>query len=499
MKQPWVNVEAKLKLRESKELLDLLPRSSSVAVISASSLLKELFTDSGAGTLIRRGYKLFKHNSIDGIGADRFRQVVHDRDPEVLSGSQSVTGVLNDLRKTPYIIYGDELLDVVAVVSNPEGEVPVLTKLLSSRGTLAYVLDDVFDSVKRDHRKLFWTSDAQNENQRWHSDRADGSFTRAGKSLFWYGIRDVAEVQKIVGDFEAKGRIERSYLPVGPSAPPHRIVSASAPSGAHAYTMLEHRCASGSRIRDSSRGSALPDSTEPKRIGRIKARSLTLTSLTDKCPYLSSRQFAGSSLEGYKKETFTSVVGDGKQKGKVDGWAVPPPNYTRKLFVSAMDRGAKGKETESDGLPGKPPSVGTCHQEINLRMQFLSLNSPKSSNILPTEPVDPGDIRQYRFSIDQSDHFSAKTTTKLSVESDFEFQMDLGDNIDTNHGSSCRRSDFRFYEALTKDTGQFLPLGQGSGFTVDEPAAIQPIVDHISRSLENIRAGTFYIAFWEVF
>jgi N-acetyl-gamma-glutamyl-phosphate reductase/acetylglutamate kinase len=133
MKQPWVKYGTKLKLREFKELLDHLPRSSSVAVISPPSLQKELFTDSGAGTLIRRGYKLFKHKSIDGIGADRFRQVVHDRDPEVLSGYQSVTGVLTDLKKTPYLIYGDEPLEVVAVVSNPEGEVPVLTHMQKMR------------------------------------------------------------------------------------------------------------------------------------------------------------------------------------------------------------------------------------------------------------------------------------------------------------------------------------------------------------------------------
>ncbi|KAJ2929153.1 hypothetical protein H1R20_g7936, partial [Candolleomyces eurysporus] len=55
MKEPWVKYGTKLKLREFKELLDHLPRSSSVAVISADSLQKELFTDSGAGTLIRRG------------------------------------------------------------------------------------------------------------------------------------------------------------------------------------------------------------------------------------------------------------------------------------------------------------------------------------------------------------------------------------------------------------------------------------------------------------
>src|SRR5258707_376782 len=168
MKQPRVKYGTKLKLREFKGLLDHLPRSSSVAVISASSLQKELFTDSGAGTLIRRGYKLFKHKSIDGIGADRFRQVVHDRDPDVLSGYQSVTGVLNDLKNTPYTIYGDEPLDVVAVVSNPEGEVPVLTKLLASRsGSLNNVLDNVFNAIKRDNRKLFWTSHAEDENRGW--------------------------------------------------------------------------------------------------------------------------------------------------------------------------------------------------------------------------------------------------------------------------------------------------------------------------------------------
>ena len=56
--QPWVKYGTKLKIREIKELLDYLPRSSSVAIISTADLQKELFTDTGAGTLIRRGYKL---------------------------------------------------------------------------------------------------------------------------------------------------------------------------------------------------------------------------------------------------------------------------------------------------------------------------------------------------------------------------------------------------------------------------------------------------------
>jgi N-acetyl-gamma-glutamyl-phosphate reductase/acetylglutamate kinase len=388
MKQPWVKYGTKLKLREFKELLDHLPRSSSVAVISPPSLQKEYFTDSGAGTLIRRGYKLFKHKSIDGIGADRFRQVVHDRDPEVLSGYQSVTGVLTDLKKTPYLIYGDEPLEVVAVVSNPEGEVPVLTKLLASRnGTLNNVLDNVFNAIKRDHRKLFWTSHAEDENRGWHFERADGSFTRAGKSLFWYGIQDVAEVERVVKDFEAKGRIERSYLPVGPSAPPHRVVSADAPSAVRAYSTLARRAFA--RTPGSSRGYATAASTEPKRLALIGARGYTgqaLTSLLDGHPYLSlshvsSRQLAGSPLEGYTKDpiTYSNLSVEDVEKiekeGQVDGWVMALPNGICKPFVDAIDRGAKEKGKESSvivdlsadyrfekgwtyGLPGEASSVG---------------------------------------------------------------------------------------------------------------------------------------------
>ncbi|KAF8184832.1 acetylglutamate kinase ARG6 [Pholiota molesta] len=338
MKEPWVKYGTKLKLREFKELLDHLPRSSSVAVISASMLQKELFTDSGAGTLIRRGYKLFKNSSIDSIGADRFRQVVHDRDPER-------DWRLNDLKNTPYTLYGDEPLDVLAVVSHPVGEVPVMTKLLPSRqGMLNNVLDNVFNAIKKDHRKLFWTAQADDENRAWHFERADGSFTRAGKSLFWYGVQDVAEVERIVKDFEAKGRIDRAYLPVGPSAPPHRR-----PGSSRGYA--------------TAAPSSAPVSTEIKRLGLIGARGYTgqtLTSLINGHPYLnlshvSSRQLAGYPLEGYTKENIiysnlsAQDVERMEKDGEVDAWVMALPNGVCKPFVEAIDRGAaeRGKEKSS--------------------------------------------------------------------------------------------------------------------------------------------------------
>ncbi|KAL0581282.1 hypothetical protein V5O48_000765 [Marasmius crinis-equi] len=387
MKEPWVKYGTKLKLREFKELLDYLPRTSSVAVISTAHLQKELFTDEGAGTLIRRGYKLFKHDSIEGIGADRFRQVVHDRDPEVLSGEQSVTSVLNDLQKTPYTIYGDEPMDVIATVSHPPGETPVMTKLLASRsGVLNNVVDNVFNAVKKDHRRLFWTAQVDDENRSWHFERADGSFTRAGKSLFWYGVQDVKEVERIIREFEAKGRIDRSYLPVGPSAPPHK--AGTAPNGVRPFSTLARRSVPGSSrgYATSASSSDRPVSTEIKRLGLIGARGFTgqaLTSLISGHPYLnlthvSSRQMAGYPLTSYTKSPveYSNLSPEDvermEKEGEVDAWVMALPNGACKPFVDAVDRGSKERTTEGSvivdlsadyrfekswtyGLPGEAP------------------------------------------------------------------------------------------------------------------------------------------------
>ncbi|KAL1747193.1 hypothetical protein HDZ31DRAFT_32467 [Schizophyllum fasciatum] len=358
MKEPWVKYGTKLKLREFKELLDHLPRSSSVAVISTQHLQKELFTDSGAGTLIRRGYRLFKANDLETIGADRFRQVVHDRDPEVQAGTASITGVLNDLKKTPYTIYGDEPLDAVAIVSRPEGEIPVMTKMLASRsGILNGVTDNVFKAIKKDHRKLFWTAPADDENRSWHFERADGSFTRAGHSLFWYGIQDVAEVERIVRGYEEKGRIPRAFLPVGPR--PHHAASSAAPSGARAFSTMMRRAAP-SRNYATAAAEAPTPITDPKRVAVIGARGYTgqaLTSLLNNHRYLdlahvSSRQLAGYALEGYTKSsvTYTNLsptdVERMERDGEVDAWVMALPNGVCKPFVDAVDRGAAERKSE---------------------------------------------------------------------------------------------------------------------------------------------------------
>lgn len=357
MKQEWVKYGTKLKLREMKELLDHLPRSSSVAIISVDQLQKELFTDSGAGTLIRRGYKLYRHDSIEAVGAERLRDMLKTNDEEIKSGRKSVAQFFSELSKSPYTIYGDEPFDVVAFVSRPEGEVPVLSKLVATRnGVLNSVNDNVWNQIRKDHKRLIWTSSADDENRSWHFERADGSFTRNGRSLFYYGIQDVTEVENVVKGLEEKGRVERAYLPL----------RAPKPSATRGYSTMAQATTFGQQRRGYAtavqRSSPLPATTdEPKRVALIGARGYTgqaLVSILNQHPHLtlshvSSRELAGKPLPGYEKgNVLYSNIGVDEikrlEQGRLDGpppdaYIMALPNGVCKPFVEAIQEGGKSR------------------------------------------------------------------------------------------------------------------------------------------------------------
>jgi N-acetyl-gamma-glutamyl-phosphate reductase/acetylglutamate kinase len=375
MKEEWVKYGTKLKLREIKELLDHLPRSSSVAIISPDNLQKELFTDSGAGTLLRRGYKLYKHKSIEEAGQDRLRRVLSERDDEVTSGRKSVAQVLSELEKqeTPYTIYADEPCDVVAIVSHPAGSVPVMTKFLANATAVQNsVTDNIFNAIKKDHKRLFWTAKADDENKGWHFERADGSFTRNGRSLFYYGVQDASEVEKLVKDLEKSNRVERAYLPISYTSSGRGTVQ-STPNLASTFTNRSFSTSARPSLRTPS--SSTPSSTRAfssspsysataKRVALIGARGYTgqnLVSLLSAHPTLSlshcsSRELAGKPLTEYTKSSVVYQNLSHKEietleaKGEVDAWVMALPNGVMAPFVEAIDKGARGKSEEKKSV-----------------------------------------------------------------------------------------------------------------------------------------------------
>ncbi|KAH3902749.1 probable Protein ARG5,6, mitochondrial [Saccharomycodes ludwigii] len=335
LKESWVKYGTKLKIKEIKELLDYLPRSSSVAIINVHDLQKELFTDSGAGTMIRRGYKLIKRNKLSDFGSLDALRATLKRDPQIASGKESAANYLKSLENSSFVSYSDEPNDVFALVKTDSNlPIPKLDKFLCTQaGWLNNVTDNVFSALKRDFPALQWVVSEDDPNIAWHFSKSDGSYLKNGKILFWYGIKDLAAVSTVISEFVKKVT----------STP---FSSSSSQSSGVFNT--------GNSTRSySTKSSPKPKGTnvKPARVALIGARGYTgknLISLINSHPYLevahvSSRELCGQKLQGYSKAEIiyenlsTDDVKALEKNKEVDMWIMALPNNVCKPFVEAID------------------------------------------------------------------------------------------------------------------------------------------------------------------
>ena len=368
LKQKWVKYGTKLKLKEIKALLTYLPRSSSVAIINVDDLQKELFTDSGAGTLIRRGYKLFTKRTLKNFSQPDLLRSALERDPEIKFGKNSVANYLTELEKMSFKAYGDEPLDVMAIVCDDHefnSTIPRLDKFLASKaGWLNNVTDNVFSAIKKDYPSLYWIVDEDDPYTAWHFNKADGSYTKDGKILYWYGCKNVGDISSLIDSFYKKcstaseqgsgvfnGQQTRSFSTFSLGLTGNKIAAKKNKNSA----CIGHRAYSTQPLRETINHNV-------GKIGLIGARGFTgrnLIGLINKHPYLevahvSSRNLKGKKLEGYDKseviyENLSPVdIEEIEKSGEVDVWVMALPNGVCSPFVQAIDAGNSGKSHIDD-------------------------------------------------------------------------------------------------------------------------------------------------------
>jgi N-acetyl-gamma-glutamyl-phosphate reductase / acetylglutamate kinase len=334
LKESWVKYGTKLKIKEIRDLLMHLPRSSSVAIINVDDLQKELFTDSGAGTLIRRGYKLTAYDDLSKVNTTLLKKNLVD---EV----NDVDEYLSTLTPGTFRLYADEPMEVLAIVKHTDdGNISKLDKLVVSKsGWLNNVTDNIFKLLERDYPNLYWIVSETDENMSWHFAKSQGSYTKPGHVLFWYGIDDLEKVSTLINKFGGQ--------------------SSSSPctsSSTEVKTSAGTAFSSKSQTRSFHSSSAQLGS---KKVALIGARGYTgqnLISLINKhsdldVAYVSSRELAGKQLQGYEKQeiTYSNLsFEDLKQietNGEIDMWIMALPNKVCKPFVEAIESvdGGKGK------------------------------------------------------------------------------------------------------------------------------------------------------------
>nr|POE79396.1 protein arg-6, mitochondrial [Quercus suber] len=382
MKKPWVIHGTRSKIRDIKTLLDELPRSSSVAIIHPETLERELFTHSGAGTLIRRGTKLQQAESLSDFGnLTKLKQTLI-RDREGLDAAPVVERYLESLTTRPFKAYYDDDMEALAVVLPPQGATSIahLATLTMTRSAwLSNIADNVFQSLSRDFPKLTWTVKQDDENLTWFSEKADGSIARRGEVLFWYGVDDPEEVRQLMSEFVQHGR--QMFGDINLESQLHRAAAAAERIRAGAANLASMRSGQASqkrafststrqRIRSQSSGKVYgsrrsysttnpnpplgiknSEKTYPSKVALIGARGYTgqaLVDLLNRHPnmdlcHVSSRELQGKKLKGYEKKEiiYTNLSPDDvrrmAEKKEIDCWVMALPNGVCKPFVDAIN------------------------------------------------------------------------------------------------------------------------------------------------------------------
>jgi len=376
MSQWWCRYGTRLKIKEIKELLDALPRTSSVAIIHPADLQKELFTDTGAGTLIRRGNKLATATKLsDFENLDKLKEVLV-RDREGLDARATVDRYVEGLENRPFKAYFDDPMDALAVVLPPNSSsslANLATFTITKAGWLTNVADNVFAAIKKDHPKLVWTVKGDDENLTWFFDKAEGSLSKDGEVMFWYGIDNSDEVKELMTEFTKYGRSMlgdanlEARLQRAAKAASGMSASMKNSSQARAFSTSARRPVSKTSraFAASSRGYATTtnpnppfgtknsSNNQPAKVALIGARGYTgqaLINLLNAHPnmdlrHVSSRELAGQKLKGYDKREITyenlspEDVRRMEANGEIDCWVMALPNGVCKPFVDAVEEG----------------------------------------------------------------------------------------------------------------------------------------------------------------
>lgn len=200
--EPPLDGTARADLAYYRELLETLPHRSVVEITGASSLLRELFTQKGGGTLIKHGRALRVHESLSGLSRRRIRMLI-----ERSFGKRLQRDYFNNRfhRACPILtVIVDPDYKGVAIVRSMEG-LAYLDKFAvrpDARGEGIAV--DLWTILAERHPEFFWRSRPENPINAWYFEKADGMMKFPEWFVWWKGLstRDAHRAVKLALDVE---------------------------------------------------------------------------------------------------------------------------------------------------------------------------------------------------------------------------------------------------------------------------------------------------------
>ncbi len=215
---PRLAPESRHKLTEIAQLLGELPPTSSVSITSPEHLAKELFTHRGDGTFVRRGERVARHEGWATIDTVRLRALLEEcfgrkLDPDYFA------------HKEPYRVYLAESYRATAILTMEEG-VPYLDKFaVTNEAQGEGIGGSIWQRLRKENKKLFWRSRAQNPINGWYVQNADGLYKTPRWWVFWCGMSDFPEIERSVEGALAMPATFHDAPTPPPPAPTSRVAN----------------------------------------------------------------------------------------------------------------------------------------------------------------------------------------------------------------------------------------------------------------------------------
>jgi acetylglutamate kinase len=168
-------------LEDSRRLiLELVPQPLLVSVTSPLNLLHELFTVKGAGTLLRKGSSITRHDGYAGVDRGKLELLLSSSfgkppSPDLFNRALLHAYVEADYRGAA-LIQGTPLggyLSKFAVTREAQGE---------------GVGQDLWNALVADHRSLVWRARRDNPIRAWYERKCQGRFEAAGWTVYFRGL-----------------------------------------------------------------------------------------------------------------------------------------------------------------------------------------------------------------------------------------------------------------------------------------------------------------------
>uniref|UniRef100_A0A8C8SHS5 N-acetylglutamate synthase, mitochondrial n=1 Tax=Pelusios castaneus TaxID=367368 RepID=A0A8C8SHS5_9SAUR len=195
-KAPWMGHKEQQQVQLIVDLLSRLPCEASAVIASADTLLAELFSNKGSGTLFRNAERMLRAERLEELDQQRLVSLINTSFGKTLREDY-----LSSIQPRLHSVYFSEGYNAAAIITKEPvlGGTPYLDKFVVSSTKKSQGSGQMlWKCIRQDLRTLFWRSRVTNPINPWYFKNSDGSFTHQQWIFFWFGLSDIRDSYDLV-------------------------------------------------------------------------------------------------------------------------------------------------------------------------------------------------------------------------------------------------------------------------------------------------------------